>query len=227
VTLLSGAHVAVLGDSVARLFYAALLQQAGLGEGECVVGGHQSFQHALAGSARSSFYWAPYEANMTSILQGWAASGEAPDVAVMGASLWHMLHNGDAPARRSDLRSLRRAVHRLRLVRKQTRTLFFWMSTSNLVAHKLPSDHKRARLTVAQIERYDADSAAELLMPRGPCLLLDTHRVTRDCGADCTTDGMHYVNSTYAVLLQHWANSIALLHRRRETRKTSPSGKEQ
>lgn len=89
-SLLQGKWVAVLGDSVARLFYGALLRVAnaedgGEGQGDrTVVGGHRSFNHSLAGGAHGSFVWAPYAANVTDALAAWrraaalaAASGGA------------------------------------------------------------------------------------------------------------------------------------------------------
>lgn len=114
--LLAGKWVAVLGDSVARLFYAALLRAAGASPDQHVVEGHQSFDHTLLRGARSSFVWAPFSANLTESLTAWAAAaasvprklGEAdpdaaraagvPDVLVLCASLWHMLHVGDPDA---------------------------------------------------------------------------------------------------------------------------------
>jgi len=186
--------------------------------GDTVVGGHRDFEHALRGGARGSFAWAPYEANMSAALDAWARGGRAaPDVVVLGASLWHALHIGQLTAHAAELRALRAAVLRLRRQRaggagswhgRAPRPLIFWQSTTWLVPSKLNSARKRAQLTSERMAAYDAASEAALLAPRGPCLPLDVAGVTRGCGPNCTEDGMHYSNTTYHVLLQQWANAL-------------------
>ncbi len=187
--------VGVLGDSVARLFYAALLRAAGLSAEQRVVTGHRSFEHPLAAGARGSFVWAPYTDNITDALRTWHATGAVPDVVVVGAALWHMLHVGDPDAHSAELHRVAAAVEQLRQPRRGAPAasssapappahrahapLFFWMSTTALVAHKLPTDYKRARLTPAQVAAYEARVRDErLLAPAGPCVPLDVHGVT-------------------------------------------------
>jgi hypothetical protein len=202
--LLRGVWVGVLGDSVARLFYAALLRAAGLHAEQRVVVGHRSFEHPLAAGARGTFVWAPYADNITDALRTWHAAGAAPDVVVIGASLWHMLHVADADDHTASLRRVsaamlqlrerhgstpaapapaggaRRALTTARAPRRPRPPLFFWMSTTTLATHKLLTEAKRARLTPAQVEAYDARVRAErLLAPDGPCLPLDVRRITQ------------------------------------------------
>jgi hypothetical protein len=196
--------VGVLGDSVARLFYAALLRAVGLSTEQRVVVGHRSFEHPLAAGARGTFVWAPYGDNITDALRTWHAAGAAPDVVVISASLWHMLHIADADDHTASLRRVSAAVQQLRerhgsvlaqpgsadgarrtltsarASRRPRPPLFFWMSTTSLVTHKLLTEAKRARLTPAQVQAYDARVRTErLLAPDGPCLPLDVRRITQ------------------------------------------------
>lgn len=192
--LLRGAWVSVLGDSVARLFYAALLRAAGLSPEQRVVVGHRSFEHPLAAGARGSFVWAPYQDNVTDALRTWHAAGAVPDIVVVGASLWHMLHVGDADDHTAALRRVAAAMQQLREARgsapvaadragharhRQRAPLFFWMSTTALVTDKLLTEEKRNRLTPSQVSMYDARVREEhLLAPDGPCVPLDVHAIT-------------------------------------------------
>ncbi len=240
--LLQGAWVGVLGDSVARLFYAALLRSAGLSPEQRVVVGHRSFEHPLAAGSRGSFVWAPYAENITESLRTWHASGAAPGVVVMGASLWHMLHVGNAAEYGSALSRMREAAAVLRSshegdlesARVRRKPLCFWMTTTALVTQKLLTEEKRAQLTPERIRAYDeAARTAQLLGPDGLCLPLDVYSITRgapchmwvsthaadahapDCGASCTEDGMHFSNTTYDALVQQWANAMRLERRSR------------
>ena len=185
----------VLGDSVARLFYAALLRAVGLSPEQRVVTGHRSFTHSLAAGAHGSFVWAPYGENISAALRGWHAAGTAPDVVVAGASLWHMLHNGDGDAYAASLRDVRDALLLLRdggpsaganrstgaaPRRHVLPPLCFWLSTTALVTPKLLTEEKRTRLTPEAVATYNALARQERLqLPSGPCVPLDVHRITQ------------------------------------------------
>ena len=238
---------------MARLFYAALLRAVGLSPEQRIVTGHRSFTHSLASGAHGSFVWAPYGENISATLRGWNAAGTAPDIVVAGASLWHMLHVGDGADYAASLRDVRDALLLLRdggasngtagavKRRRMLPPLFFWMSTTALVTHKLPTEEKRTRLTAEAVAAYNALSLQEqLLLPSGPCVPLDVHRITQgaphstlrlrcsfavrltripgacgaaDCGPECTADGMHFINATYDALVQQWANGVRLMWR--------------
>ena len=191
-SLLRGVRVGVLGDSVARLFYAALLRAVGLSPEQRIVTGHRSFTHSLASGAHGSFVWAPYGENISAALRGWHAAGTAPDIVVAGASLWHMLHVGERDDYAASLRDVRDAMLLLRdggapsgsaAAVKRHRMLpplFFWMSTTALATHKLPTEEKRTRLTAEAVAAYNALAVQEqLLLPSGPCVPLDVHRITQ------------------------------------------------
>ena len=79
-TMLHGKHVAVVGDSVARYLYAALLRAAAEDpHGWNMTGGtkHRDWEHRLVGGGRASFTWAPYAWNITRVLRTWAAEADA------------------------------------------------------------------------------------------------------------------------------------------------------
>lgn len=203
VSLLRGVRVGVLGDSVARLFYAALLRAMGLSPEQRVVTGHRSFTHSLASGAHGSFVWAPYGENISAALRGWHAAGTAPDIVVAGASLWQMLHVGDGAEYAASLRDVREAMELLRdggppasasraqgAARRRSALppLFFWMSTTALVTPKLLTEEKRARLTPEAVAAYDALARQERLqLPGGPCVPLDVHRITHGACAGLAT----------------------------------------
>lgn len=223
----------MLGDSVSRLFYAALLRATSEDPRAAVVYGHQDFEHVLPHGARASFVWAPFEANVSAAIEGWGRDGRpVPDVVVLGTSLWHMLHVGDAGTRREELQRLRRTLVRAGKLQasaaaphapwqsaERRRPLFFWQSTTALVNDKLPSEKKRVALTVDRAAEFDADAAKALLLPAGPCLPLDVHGVTSGCGPACSNDGMHYSNATFDVLLQQWGATLSFVaaHRGRQS----------
>ena len=229
--LLAGTWTAVLGDSVSRLFYAALLRAASADPSAAVVLGHRDFEHALPHGARASFVWAPFEANLSAAVEGWGRDGApVPDGVVLGSSLWHMLHVGDAGVRREELQRLRRALVRAGRLEASAvaphagwqsegrrRPLFFWQSTTALVSEKLLSEKKRQALTVDRIAQFDSDAAAALVLPEGPCLPLDVHGVTSGCGPHCSIDGMHFSNATFDVLIQQWGAALSFVaaHRSR------------
>lgn len=206
VSLLRGVRVGVLGDSVARLFYAALLRAMGLSPEQRVVTGHRSFTHSLASGAHGSFVWAPYGENISAALRGWHAAGTAPDIVVAGASLWHMLHVGDGAEYAASLRDVREAMELLRdggapasastgegaaKRRSSLPPLFFWMSTTALVTPKLLTEEKRTRLKPEAVASYNALARQERLqLPGGPCVPLDVHRITHGACAAFSASGL-------------------------------------
>ena len=110
-----GKRVAVVGDSVAREMYAAILRAVAkdpLAPRKLKESGekHSNHAHDLFGGGRAQFVWAPFLENVTATLRDPAFSGakdprdaadrgDPPDVLLLGSSaLWHMLHVGDVDA---------------------------------------------------------------------------------------------------------------------------------
>lgn len=179
--LLRNRWVGILGDSVARLFCAALLRAVGDPDIEQpVLDRHRDFEYRLdARGSRVSFVWAPYAENITSALQAWRQHGHVPDVLVMSASLWHMLHVHNVTHYAESLAGIRTTLDTMPVLEKRTPATTFWMTTTALVNHKLRSEEKRARLTLEYVGAYDKTAFALLASAAGgPCILLDVHEVT-------------------------------------------------
>ena len=186
--LLRNKWVGVLGDSVARLFSAALLRAVGDDSiAQPVLDGHRSFQYPLAApGGRVDFVWAPFAENLTATLQGWREQGQAPDVLILGVSLWHMLHVHDVSAYAASLADVRAELDSIAGEERNARVAMFWMSTTALVTPKLLTAEKRARLTRDQIEAYNHAAADALSLPAGrPCQVLDVHRLTAGVSLPC------------------------------------------
>ena len=171
--LLHNKWVAVLGDSVARLFCAALLRLGGEHSVEQpVLDRHRSFEYRLAArGSHLSFVWAPYAENITAALASWRQDGHVPDVIVMGSSLWHMLHVRNVTHYAASLAGIRVTLDALLASERRMPIAPFWMTTTALVGHKLNTPEKQAHLTPGQVDAYDA-AAAALLTPALPDLVL-------------------------------------------------------
>lgn len=101
--LLAGRGVAFMGDSIARHLFKALLRAGGAPDVQLAA--HADGEAELPGVARAAFLWRPYPGNVTAELRSWG--GQAPpsparpspgSLVLASVCLWHMLHNGDAPA---------------------------------------------------------------------------------------------------------------------------------
>jgi hypothetical protein len=206
--LLRNAWVAILGDSVARLFCAALLRVGGdPAEEQPVLDRHRSFEYALAApNSRVNFVWAPYAENITGTLREWQGQGRTPDVLVLGASLWHMLHVHNVTHYGDTLVGLRAVVGEVTSVRRRRPASAFWMSTTALVTDSLRTQEKRERLTPDQVSAYNEAAHSAMITP-GPCHLLDVHRVTEGACVGCT----HCPFRVFCVARMHTCASLTCM----------------
>ena len=104
-SMLAGETVAVVGDSAARMVYAAILRLAAKDADAWRLDTsqkHRDWTHQLASDgAVATFAWAPFAQNVTSrlrnLFEGDDARGQGrpPIALVMGAALWHELHVDD------------------------------------------------------------------------------------------------------------------------------------
>ena len=72
-------HVAVVGDSVVRHLYAALLRAAAEDPDRWHMRSeqkHRDWSHRLVGGGRATFTWAPYVHNITDVLTAWSSSDD-------------------------------------------------------------------------------------------------------------------------------------------------------
>jgi len=86
----------------------------------------------------------------------------------------------------------------------------WWTSVSAVVPARLQTAEKRARMTPANIADYNAATTRALLDGDSLFRLIDMHHLTASCGAKCTTDGIHYVDATYAAAVQVLLSSASL-----------------
>ncbi|GBG85228.1 hypothetical protein CBR_g39794 [Chara braunii] len=87
--------------------------------------------------------------------------------------------------------------------------LFFWLNNPKLVSSLFNTEEKKVKLTKELHGAYDrALMRSPVLLPKGPCILLDYLQVSTDCGENCTTDGIHYNNATYHGLAQMVLNAF-------------------
>jgi len=200
--------VAVLGDSEARKFAVALLNHMAPTM-PVVFNRHSDFMYDSSNApipAIVSFTWAPYTENITSTLEAWDARDTLPDYLVLSAGLWHMLWSGHVDEYALEASRL----HSVLMPRINRKAKGFWISLSSLIHHKLLSEQKRQMMNNSQVQSYNgAVSWAGLLAPRGPLILLDLHSVSQGCGDECTTDGIHYSENVYQVLVQAFLNALA------------------
>eukprot|EP00897_Mesotaenium_endlicherianum_P005885 jgi/Mesen1/5324/ME000266S04512 len=94
-----------------------------------------------------------------------------------------------------------------RLLTEQSQTpcqpAVFWLTLPTLVNARLNTDRKREVLTDQVSAEYArALAASELLLPKGPAFGVDLKGLSRGCGQECTSDGMHYNNATYDAAVQ-------------------------
>ena len=101
-SMLAGKTVAVVGDSAARMVYAAILRLVAADADAWRLASsekHRDWTHPLAADgAVAKFAWAPFAQNVTSRLTDLFEDdgGRPPAALVMGAALWHELHVNDA-----------------------------------------------------------------------------------------------------------------------------------
>eukprot|EP00850_Spirogloea_muscicola_P018519 SM000170S02691 [mRNA] locus=s170:296607:300962:- [translate_table: standard] len=224
----------VAGDSQARLLLTALLRLLLLPSKPLPTHPrHSSFEVVLAApddGVRASFLWSPYPTNLTATVGALARNGTVPDVLVLGAGLWHMLWTPNADDYRDALTELREAV--ASLVENVTgassnsagggmhdggsngeamphqRPAIFWLGLPELITGRLNTERKRAVMTAEALAAYEeALLASRLLLPDGPCTLVDLRALSRGCGGGCTEDGIHYDAATYDAAVQGILNA--------------------
>eukprot|EP00850_Spirogloea_muscicola_P017369 SM000148S01046 [mRNA] locus=s148:239667:241768:- [translate_table: standard] len=227
----------VAGDSQARLLLTALLRLLLLpSEPLPTRPRHSSFEIKLAApgdGVRASFLWSPYPRNLTTTVGALARNGTVPDVLVLGAGLWHMLWTPDADDYRDALTELREAVASLvenvtdassssagegvhdggsndEAMPLRRQPAIFWLGLPELITGRLNTERKRAVMTAEALAAYEeALLASRLLLPDGPCALVDLRALSRGCGGGCTEDGMHYDAATYGAAMQGILNAFA------------------
>ncbi|KAD0812912.1 hypothetical protein E3N88_43669 [Mikania micrantha] len=224
--LLNGSWVVVAGDSQARLFMVSLLDLI-LGSEEMesihedLFKRHSDYHHVVEKiGLKLDFIWSPYVTNLTNVVTEFRRNHTYPDVLVMGAGLWHMLHftnysdYGDSlQLFRDSLFQLPPVSHRFDMESDSARVLhLFWLGLPKLINKLLNTDEKRVKMTPEMCNAYNQELyKSKLLRPDGgSMLLLDVETLTSKCGIDCSLDGMHYSDVVYEASVQIFLNALLI-----------------
>lgn len=230
--LLNGSWVVVAGDSQARLMVVSLLELL-LGEDKMeVIKGDLFLRHSDYNifvdeiGMKLDFIWAPYVCNLTDLMMGFKENKSYPDVFVMGAGLWDMLHVNNALEYGVSLRSLKDSVVLLLPVSSEfsnsdgsgTNAVpvrspnLFWLGMPKLISSMLNTDEKREKMTDVMWKTYNDELYRSKLLRQsgGPLFLLDVHSLSNNCGALCTSDGMHYQGAVYEAAVHIMLNGLLI-----------------
>ncbi|KAM3306438.1 hypothetical protein CQW23_09482 [Capsicum baccatum] len=230
--LLNGSWVVVAGDSQARLMVVSLLELL-LGKNEMeVVKGDLFKRHSDYNmfvdeiGMKLDFIWAPYVSNLTDLMMGFKEKKSYPDVFVMGAGLWDMLHVNNASDYGVSLKSLKDSVVSLLPVsstfgnedRSETNVVpirspnLFWLGMPKLISSMLNTDEKKEKMSDVMCEAYSDELYRSKLLQQsgGPLFLLDIHSLSNNCGAHCTDDGMHYHGAVYEAAVHIMLNGLLI-----------------
>ncbi|CAI0548291.1 unnamed protein product [Linum tenue] len=229
--LLNGSWVVVAGDSQSRLVVQSLLGLVLNSERMESIKGDLFRRHSDYGivveemGMKLDFVWAPYVANLSNLMMGFKQNRSYPDVLVMGAGLWHMLHFTNASSYGVDLKSLRSSVVSLLPLAPELGTdgpvmgtvsvrspHLFWLGMPMLINGMLNTEEKREKLSDEMWHAYDKVLRDSRLLHRygGPCLLLDIQSLSWNCGPRCTVDGMHYDGAVYEAAVQILLNALLI-----------------
>ncbi|XP_031102105.1 uncharacterized protein LOC116006000 [Ipomoea triloba] len=230
--LLNGSWVVVAGDSEARFVAVSLLElllwpyEIELIRAD-LFKRHSDYSTVVGKiGMKLDFRWAPYVSNLTSLMLEFKERNNYPDVLVMGSGLWDMLHVNDASDYGVSLKLLRDSLvmslpvyldsvsddkPRTGMVSARSPQLF-WLGMPMLINSMLNTNAKRERMTDAHWQAYNDElyRSKLLLQFGGPFFLLDFHTLTHNCGAECTTDGMHYNGIVYEAAVQIMLNGLLI-----------------
>ena len=121
-SMLAGKTVAVVGDSSARMVYAAILRAVAEDRDAWRLEStekHRDWAHKLDGGGVAVFVWAPFVQNVTASLPNLfkghvgddnVTSASPPSVLVMGSALWHELWVNDVDEYAAALKALAKAL---------------------------------------------------------------------------------------------------------------------
>ncbi|XP_022759382.1 uncharacterized protein LOC111305813 [Durio zibethinus] len=231
--LLNGSWVVVAGDSQARLFTLSLLNLIWGSEAKRMDSvradlfkRHSDYSILLDEiGMKLDFVWAPYVVNLTNSMMAFKTKKSYPDVMVMGAGLWHMLHVTNASDYDFALRMLKSSVVSLLPFSPElgmngpvTGSVsiksphLFWLGMPMLINGMLNTQEKREKMSDAMWHDYDRALGDSRLLRQtgGPLLLLDIQSLTWNCGPRCTSDGMHYDGAIYEAAVQIMLNALLI-----------------
>ncbi|CAN1123005.1 Protein ALTERED XYLOGLUCAN 9 [Linum perenne] len=228
---LNGSWVVVAGDSQSRLVVQTLLDLVLDSERMESVKEDLFKRHSDYGIVveemrmKLDFVWAPYADNLTNMMMEFKQNGSYPDVMVMGAGLWHMLHVTNSSHYSESLKELRSSVVSLPPFSPELGTdgpvmgtvsvrspRLFWLGMPMLVNGMLNTEEKRENMSDEMWHAYDKVLRDSRILRRngGLFFLLDIQSLSWNCGPRCTDDGMHYDGAVYEAVVQILLNALLI-----------------
>jgi hypothetical protein len=229
--LLNGSWVVVAGDSQARLLVQSLLslildeKRMGMIMGD-LFKRHSDYEIVVDDiGMKLDFVWAPYVVNLTNLMVGFKQNRTYPDVLVIGAGLWHMLHVNNASDYDIALENLRSSVVSLLPFSPELGTdgpvtgsvsvrspHLFWLGMPMLINEMLNTEEKREKMNDKIWHAYNGalHDSRILRSYGGPLLLLDIQSLSWNCGPRCTNDGMHYDGTVYEAAVHILLNALLI-----------------
>ncbi|KAB5560849.1 hypothetical protein DKX38_005806 [Salix brachista] len=229
--LLNGSWVVVAGDSQARLLVQSLLsllldeKRMGMIMGD-LFKRHSDYEIVVDEMGmKLDFVWAPYVVNLTNLMVGFKQNRTYPDVLVIGAGLWHMLHVNNASDYDIALENLRSSVVSLLPFSPELGTdgpvtgsvsvrspHLFWLGMPTLINAMLNTEEKREKMNDKIWHAYYGalHNSRILRSYGGPLLLLDIQSLSWNCGPRCTNDGMHYDGTVYEAAVHILLNALLI-----------------
>ncbi|CAK7338876.1 unnamed protein product [Dovyalis caffra] len=229
--LLNGSWVVVAGDSQARLIVQSLLslildeKRMGMINGD-LFKRHSDYEIVVDEiGMKLDFVWAPYVVNLTNLMVRFKQNRTYPDVLVMGAGLWHMLHVNNESDYEVALENLRSSVVSLLPFSPELGTdgpvtgsvsvrspHLFWLGMPMLINGMLNTEEKREKMNDEMWHAYYRAMRNSRLLRRygGPLLLLDIQSLSWNCGPRCTIDGMHYDGAVYEAAVHILLNALLI-----------------
>ncbi|PIA63921.1 hypothetical protein AQUCO_00201325v1 [Aquilegia coerulea] len=229
--LLNGSWIVVAGDSQARLVVVSLLNLVlDPVEMESIQGDlfkrHSNYATVIEEiGVKLDFIWAPYTENLTTYLMQLKHDRRYPDVLVMGSGLWHMLHVTDSLDYGLSLRSVKKSLLSFASIYSEYETAgsatgsfsvrsphMFWLGMPVLINSMLNTEEKREKMNEVIQASYEKKLYESKLLRQsgGPLVLLDIKLLSRNCGAKCTVDGMHYDTAVYEAAIHVMFNALLI-----------------
>ncbi|KAL2613617.1 hypothetical protein R1flu_025309 [Riccia fluitans] len=196
VELFKGTWIVVAGDSQLRFFFLSLLDLLMPDSNPIVerpMERHTSYEHFWEEeNIRLQYVWAPFSVNLTELVVEYRRNFTYPDVLVMGAGLWHMLHLTNSTDYGKSLSLLQSALLSLFPSPSSRNSVYtwsnetlqvphmFWLNAPTLISSMLNTEMKRERMTAETCERYEEElRRSKLIRPEGPMTLVNMKRLSQ------------------------------------------------
>ena len=221
---LSGKKIYIVGDSIGRYVYYALLSE--LGDPSDDVHNTNQVKHAdlehtigknvheggLEGNIEISFLWKPFIEDVQDLLQKWRDEDFTPDVLYMNAGLWDALNKRNPDSFKNNLQLLsnnyKQEIEKI--------PMSIWITPTTIVNERLTSDEKKTYMTEEIVKGYrDLELSSKWI--NSFKYILNGFELTKDI-PQTSFDGVHYEDGIYSTIIQLSMNAY---HLTSETRSSS------